>query len=225
MRIGIVVQARMTSNRLPGKVLRPLAGRPLLQWVFERAIGTAYAERVIVATSIDPSDDPIATWCRDMGAWCVRGPLDDVARRFLVAAEAHGLDAMVRLCADSPLIDPALIERGIELFQAKRPDLVTNVFPRRTFPPGQSVEVMATESLAAAAARMHHSEQREHVTKCFYDHPDRFRIESFTSGCDFGGLSLVVDTPGDLARLEALVAGRVRPHWTDGLEQVVEASR
>ncbi len=223
MRIGIVVQARMTSSRLPGKVLLPLAGRPLLQWVLERAIRAAYAERVIVATSSESSDDPIATWCHEMGASCIRGPLDDVARRFLVAAETHGLDAMVRLCADSPLIDPALIERGIELFQAKRPDLVTNVFPRRTFPAGLSVEVMATESLAAAAARMDSPEQREHVTTYFYDHPGRFRIESFASGRDFGGLSLVVDTPGDLARLEALLGGR--DHWSEGLEPLVEASR
>lgn len=220
MRVGIVIQARMTSRRLPGKVLRPLGGRPLLQWVLERAFRAAYAERVVVATSADRSDDPIAAHCAELGVWCTRGSLDDVARRFLDAAEAHGLDAMVRLCADSPLVDPALIERAIEISLRARPDLVTNVFPRRSYPAGMSVEVIATGALAAAGL-MARPDHREHVTKYFYDRARRYRIESFKSERDLHGLSLVVDSPDDLARLEALVASFDRPHWCYGLEELV----
>jgi spore coat polysaccharide biosynthesis protein SpsF len=106
MSIGVIVQARMSSSRLPGKVLREVQGRALLGHLLDGLRQAKGPDTLLVATSVDPSDD--AVW---------RGPLDDVAARFLGAAEAASLDAAVRICADSPLLDPALVDQAVALFR------------------------------------------------------------------------------------------------------------
>ncbi|HET7568269.1 MAG TPA: NTP transferase domain-containing protein [Gaiellaceae bacterium] len=197
MHVAAVVQARMSSQRLPGKVLAPLAGRPALAWLLERLAGF----EVVVATSGEPSDDPVAAFCAERGVECFRGPLADVAARFAGAVERYGLDAFVRVNGDSPLLDPALVARGIELFRATEPDLATNVFPR-SFPPGQSVEVVRAETFLAARPEFDERD-REHVTTFFYARPERFRIENFAAAAPYEGPSHALDTAEDLARLEA----------------------
>lgn len=220
MRIGAVVQARMTSERLPGKVLREVAGRPLLGYLLERLARCPALDAVVVATSTDPTDAPVERFCRERGVACYRGSLSNVARRFRDALDAHGLDAFVRVSGDSPLLDPALVGRGVRLFRAGAFDLVTNVHPR-SYPPGQSVEVVGREGFRRACVAMHEADEREHVTLHFYRHPGRFRIENFAAARDYGGLRLTVDTADDLARLEAIVAAMTRPHWEYGLDDLV----
>ena len=111
MRLGAIVQARMSSRRLPGKVLARLDGQPILQWVLERLARCPSLAENAVATSDEPDDDAIEAFCRDAGTRCVRGPLEHVAERFRQAARAMKLDAFVRVCADSPLIDAASSSR------------------------------------------------------------------------------------------------------------------
>jgi spore coat polysaccharide biosynthesis protein SpsF (cytidylyltransferase family) len=218
--IGAVVQARTGSTRLPGKVLRSLRGQPLLVYVLERLERARRLDALVVATSTAAVDDAVAELCAAHGVACFRGPLDDVAARFVGAAAAHGLDAIVRVSGDSPLLDQALVDRGVELY-GDDVDLVTNVSPR-TFPPGQSVEVVRTEALRAACAEMAEAEDREHVTRHLYAHPGRFRIRSFAAARDYGGLRLVVDTGEDFERVEAILGRMTRPHWDYGLDEVVE---
>ena len=176
--IGAIVQARMTSRRLPGKSLRPLCGKPLLQYVLESLAQVEPLAVVVVATSSDPTDDPIADFCKRQGSPCFRGPLDNVAERFRQAARRHQLAGFVRISGDSPLLDSRLVARGVALFQESDADLATNVFPR-TYPAGMSVEVVRTATFERVVPGLDEPDDREHVTGYFYRHPEQFRIVNF----------------------------------------------
>lgn len=208
----------MRSQRLPGKVLRDLAGRPLLQYVLERLQRCRALADVVVATSTDRSDDPVAEFCAARGISCHRGPLEDVAGRFVEVVRALDLDACVRVSGDSPLLDPGLVDRGTSLFDHSV-DLVTNV-RARTFPPGQSVEVVRGEALVDAYERMVEPDDREHVTTLFYREPGRYRIQSFEAARPYGALKLSVDTEDELAAVAALIGRMKRPHWEYGLDEI-----
>ena len=134
------------------------------------------------------------------------------------------LDAFVRVCADSPLIDAALVEQAVAVFRSRRFDLVTNVHPR-TLPPGQSVEVVDTRVLTAAIPMMTRPEHREHVTSYFYDNASRFRIHNIASDREYGDLRLVVDTPEDFSAIQAITRRFDRPQWTYGLDDIVQLTR
>lgn len=219
MRVGAIVQARMTSARLPGKVLAPLAGRPALVWVLERLERAETLDAVLVATSDAGSDDPVAAFCAERGVACHRGPLDDVAARMLGAARAAGLDAFVRVSGDSPTLDQRLVDHGVRLMREARVDLVTNVRPR-TFPPGQSIEVVRTGALAAVvAAPGADAAAREHVTGPLYD--GDHAVVRFEAGEPRVDVHLTLDTPDDHERLERILTAMDRPHWEYGWEEVL----
>ena len=224
MRIGAIIQARMTSRRLPGKVLAEVHGRPMLQYLLERVERCTELDGVVVATSTDPSDDPIESFCVEREVDCFRGPLNDVAERFREAAQRHGLDAFVRLCADSPLLDPALIDQAVATYRSGGADLVTNVIGR-SFGPGQSVEVISVAVFAEAIPHMGGADDREHVISYFYDHREDFRIKAIRSDHDGGDVDFAIDTPEDLERFRALVAAMDRPHWSYGLAELIELQR
>ena len=200
----------MSSARLPGKVLREIAGKPLLAHVLDRVRAVANADLVVLATSTEPSDDPVAELARALGVPVHRGPLDDVARRFLGAVDEHGLDACARVCADSPLIDPAVVEAAIADFRRGDVDLVTNTYPQRTAPHGQSVEVISADALRTAIERQRRKADREHVTPYLYSHPNVFRIRNFMPEGDAWAESTAVDLEEDLARVEAILLESVR---------------
>lgn len=218
MRVGVVVQARMSSARLPGKVLRELCGKPVLAWLLDGLALCSGPDMVVLATSTEPSDDPVAGFCAGRRLACFRGSLNNVAGRFLDAAEAHGLDAFVRICGDSPFIDPRLVDEAVALYRQGGADLVTNVL-RRTYPKGQSVEVVGAQGFRRAVAAMTDPQDREHVTRHFYANADKYRLRSLESGGDFGAVNYCVDTVEDLARLSALARrfapGAPRPGWRD----------
>ncbi len=224
MRIGAIIQARMTSRRLPGKVLAEVHGRPMMQYLLERVERCTELDGVVVATSTDPSDDPIESFCAERGVDCFRGSLENVAARFCEAAQRHGLDAFVRLCADSPLLDPALIDQAVATYRSGGADLVTNVLGR-SFPPGQSVEVISAPVFAEAIPHMSSADHREHVTSYFYDHRKDFKIKAIRSDHDGGDVDFAIDTPRDLDRFKALVAAMDRPHWSYSLAELIELQR
>jgi spore coat polysaccharide biosynthesis protein SpsF len=152
-----------------------------------------------------------------------RGVLDDVAGRLLDAAVAARADALVRINADSPLIDPAIVDHAVGLYRRQQPDLVSNVL-RRTFPKGQSVEVIATPALKRAIAAMTTPAEREHVTPWFYADPTRVRIVGFESANPRPQLQLSVDTLDDLRRVETILARLGEPAAAHGLDAVVAAA-
>jgi spore coat polysaccharide biosynthesis protein SpsF (cytidylyltransferase family) len=206
-RIGAIVQARTGSSRLPRKVLLELAGKPLLLHVLDRLARARELDAIVVATSAEPADDAVAALCAAHGTPCVRGPHEDVAARVALAAREHRLDAFVRVSGDSPLIDPAIVDRAVARYRAGDADLVTNVRPR-SFPPGQSVEVVRTLTFLSLVPRMTTEEEREHVTPLLYE--SGLRIARIEASRDYGDLALTVDTAEDLARLDALIR-RVGP--------------
>jgi spore coat polysaccharide biosynthesis protein SpsF len=198
-----IVQARFSSARLPGKVLRPMAGKPLLTWLIARLRAARRVTRIILATSTDETDDAIAAYAEWEGVDCYRGSLSDVAGRLNAAAEWANAEAFVRINGDSPLMVPAVIDDIIALFHCVRLDIATNV-QVRTFPKGLSAEVISVASLRRARTMMQAGEQ-EHVTGFFYRCPAQFRILNLTSGHDWGSVQLSVDTAEDFALIERIL--------------------
>jgi len=222
MRIVGVVQARFSSRRLPGKILMQLCGRPSLDYVLD---SLAHAERldgIMLATSTDPSDDATALFASQRSIPCYRGSLDNVALRMLRAGDEQQALAIVRINGDSPLIDPSLIDRGVGLFLEQSVDLVSNVSPR-TFPKGQSVEVIALSALRAAIASMTSSAEREHVTPYIYAHPERFSIRSFGTDAPRPDVQLSIDDAEDFARCAAVLRALAGPPWQAGWRACVAA--
>lgn len=199
-----IIQARLSSARLPGKVLRELAGQPMLGRVYSQLSRSHRLSQIIVATSDDPSDNAIRDYCREQAIAYYRGPLNNVAQRFLDCAHHARADAFLRICADSPLIDPALVDQVIALHATGNADLTTNT-QQRTFPKGQSVEIVRTAALADALGKMHDGEDHEHVTRYLYRHPDQYRIQNFASDEPFGEVQLSVDTQADFDAIAAIL--------------------
>jgi spore coat polysaccharide biosynthesis protein SpsF (cytidylyltransferase family) len=222
--IAVVVQARMSSARLRGKVLAPVAGRPLLGYLLERLALARRPGFTVVATSDEPEDDAVAALAADAGVRVHRGPLADVAGRLAAVAARFELDALVRVSGDSPLLDPAIVDRGIELYEAGDVDLVTNVFPR-SFPVGQSVEVMSRGALERVLAETSGPEDREHVTSWIYANHERFRIVNFGHERDESAIRLAVDSDEDLRRIERIVAAMSAPHTEYGLLELLRLER
>jgi spore coat polysaccharide biosynthesis protein SpsF (cytidylyltransferase family) len=222
--IAVVVQARMSSARLPGKVLAPVAGRPLLGYLLERLALARRPDATIVATSDQPEDDEVAAFASAAGVSVQRGPLADVAGRVAAVAASFELDAVVRVSGDSPLLDPAIVDRAVELWEAGGEDLVTNVFPR-SFPVGQSVEVLSRDALERVAAEARDPDDREHVTSWIYANRDRFRIANFEHERDESRIRLAVDSAEDLRRIERIVAAMSAPHTEYGLSELLRLER
>ena len=220
-----LVVARMSSSRLPEKSLTPLGDDVVLGHVSNAIKQCANISEIVIVTSIDPSDNKIVEWCRLRGLAVTRGSLQNVAERVLAAAQEYRAHAFVRVSGDSPLIDPRLIDYAVEIFRAHDYDVVTNVFPR-TFPSGQSVEVVRTASLAAAYSGGLTAFEEEHVTQVLYQHPERFDIRNFdvaelagVNSMTWGAerVHLAVDNPIDLARCEHVLRALkpIRP-WDAG---------
>jgi spore coat polysaccharide biosynthesis protein SpsF len=210
----IIVQARLSSSRLPGKVLKNLGGRPMLAWTLERVRAARLVSKVVVATSAESSDDAVAAFCREQSVTCYRGPLDDVAGRFALALESEKANAFMRVTGDAPLIDPAVIDAAIRLYQAGDWDLVSNVLVR-SFPIGQSVEVLRASTFLAALAEMHDAGDREHVTQFLHKNRMRYRTVNFSSGADAAHVQMSVDTPEDFLAAQYLVTQGTPGGWRE----------
>lgn len=194
------VQARMSSSRFPGKVLAPCAGKPLVDHVLGRVAEVVPRQRITVATSAEHSDDPLARYLAVEGISVFRGELDDVFGRFQACLARNPCEWFFRVCCDSPLLDVQLMRRALE--ERGDCDLVTNVLVR-TYPKGQTVELLRAETFAAIDPAPLSAEQREHLTRIYYDQPDRFRIRSLESSDRvLAALGLAVDTLDDLRRVE-----------------------
>lgn len=201
----VVVQARAGSTRLPGKVLMDVGGRPMLRLMLDRLVPLRQASvDLVVATSTLDRDDPVALVAAEAGAHVVRGDEADVLLRFAQAVEAHPADTVVRLTADCPLIDPALVVEALRLHRATGADYTSNTLVR-TYPDGLDVEVLRADSLRAAAADATDPAEREHVTPFVYRRPRRFAIAQLVGHPDLGEERWTVDTADDIARVRAAV--------------------
>jgi spore coat polysaccharide biosynthesis protein SpsF len=195
--IAAIVQARMSSTRLPGKVMAPILGQPMILRQLERIRRARTITKVIVATSTDPSDEPLAALLTSRGFPVFRGDLHDVLGRFAGAAEAAGeLTHVVRLTADCPLTDPALIDEAVRLAVASGADYTGNA-ERRTYPDGLDVEVIRMDALRTAAAEAREPGDREHVTPFLRNQPARFTHAYMVQAKDQSAMRWTVDTCAD----------------------------
>jgi spore coat polysaccharide biosynthesis protein SpsF len=215
-----VVQARTSSQRLPNKVLLEVQGKPLLEYTLDRLARARSIARVIVATSSRKEDDRVAELCERRGVHIHRGSLDDVLGRLIEALCVEGGTALVRISGDSPLIDPKIVDRVVDRFRSENCDLATNVFPR-SYPKGQSVEVVALDALERAAATTADRQDREHVTRFFYRHPEAFTIRNVAYGRDLSEVQLSVDTGTDFDLISRVISAMTRPHWDYGMEEIL----
>jgi spore coat polysaccharide biosynthesis protein SpsF len=205
-RVVAVVQARMSSTRLPGKVLMPLGGAgSVLAVLLARLRGAQQVDEIVVATSSDPADDAVAEAAVEAGVRTVRGPLDDVLRRFVIAADAAGADAVVRITADCPLIDPGVVDELVRLWRDGGTDYVANTLEPRSFPDGLDAEVISRGALTAADREATESDAREHVTPFIRARPDRFSQAGLWLSPPHGDVRMTLDDARDLERLSALV--------------------
>ncbi len=191
-----IAQARLSSSRLPGKVLRPICGKPMLELQLERIARSHRLDRIIVATGDDEQDDPLEALCRTLKVDCFRGSLNDVLERFFMAARHYRPENVVRFTGDCPLIDPGVVDDTIALFDQGDFDYVSNVHPP-TFPDGLDCEVMRFSCLESAWRNAGLRSEREHVTPYIYSHPEQFRIGNHFGTGDFSELRWTVDEPAD----------------------------
>lgn len=220
MSVVALVQARMGSTRLPGKVLADVAGAPLLERCLRRLSRAETLDEVVVATSSSPRDDKLAEWCDAAGWRCVRGSEDDVLGRFADAARVVAANVVVRICGDCPLMEPSIVDRVVRALQGADADYASNFFPRRTFPRGLDVEALSREVLDRLAAEDANPEWREHVTEYLLHHPDRFRIAAIENEEDLSHLRWTVDEPADLELVRRVVShfGHDRFTWNSVCE-------
>jgi spore coat polysaccharide biosynthesis protein SpsF len=183
MRIVVVVQARTASTRLPGKVLLPLANRPLLHRMLERVLAASTPSAVVVATTLDPTDDVIETVAKGAGVPCFRGHPTDLLDRHFRAGVAFRADVVVKIPSDCPLVDPAVIDRVIGHYaaHADEADFVSNLHPG-TYPDGNDVEVIPFDVLETAWSEATETHEREHTTPFIWERRDRFRIHHIACG-------------------------------------------
>jgi spore coat polysaccharide biosynthesis protein SpsF len=201
MRTVAIIQARMASSRLPGKVLKTLGKVSVLSNVVSRIRRSRLIDEVVVATTVDTSDDQVVQQCAADGVRVVRGSSADVLDRFYRTAQQVNADAIVRITADCPLIDASVSDRTIQAFKDQRPDYASNTLVR-TYPRGLDTEVFAFAALERAWRQAREAYQRVHVTPFFYQHPEMFSLLSVSGECDYSRYRWTLDTPQDLAFLQ-----------------------
>ena len=224
MRLAIL-QARMTSTRLPGKVLKDILGKPMLSRQLERVRRARLIDKLVVATSNDCSDDAIASLCATDGVDCFRGSLTDVLDRYYQCAANYSPSLIVRLTGDCPLADPSIIDGAIHQHEQEQNDF-TSTTRQPSFPDGVDVEIASPKTLEAAWKEADEVFEREHVMPFIWRRPERFRLGHYRNERDLSHLRWTVDRPEDLELVltiyRALYPRNPEFTWHDVLELVTE---
>lgn len=225
-----IIQARTGSTRLPGKVLMPLLGEPLLGHVVRRTRAAASIAEVAIATTTLGDDDPIVELGRSIGCPVIRGSEMDLLSRYLLAARETGADRVVRITSDCPLIDPSLIDDVVAALDREAADYASNSLPPRTYPRGLDAEIVTLGALETADAEDRDPTSREHATPWIRSHPERFRLVRVAGAVDLSAHRWTVDTPEDYELVrriydaigdaafgwrQALAVVEANPAWSD----------
>jgi spore coat polysaccharide biosynthesis protein SpsF len=240
-RVVAIIQGRMSSSRLPGKILADIAGQPMLQRVFIRTSRAATVNETVFATTTDSTDDPVEEYCDFSGIPFTRGSLYDVLDRYYQAAKGVRADFVVRITADCPVIDPTLIDDVVNTLLDGEYDFVCNRLPppwHRTYPIGLDVEACTFKVLAKAWKEANEPQHREHAMPYFYEgveltrqsrtletgiSPRGFKVALLHHTTDFGDYRWTVDTPEDLEFMRQIYSrfdGRDDFSWKDVLNLV-----
>lgn len=199
MKIVATIEARMASSRLPGKILKDVLGKPMLERMIERVRRSKLVQEIVVATTVDPSDQITEDACRIMGVKCFRGSNDDVLLRVLEAAKTAQADLIVELTGDCPVIDPQIIDQVIQFYLDHHYDYTSNVLDR-SFPRGSEVQVFSVKVLDEVNRITQDPADHEHVSLYIYEHPEKFKLGTLSAPLEYQrpGVRLTVDLPQDL---------------------------
>ena len=222
MKTVCIIQARLGSTRLPGKVLRPILGRPMISYMIERVREVKKIDQILIATTNRESDTPIAEFCQREEVAVFRGSEQDVLDRYYEAAKKVCADVIVRLTADCPLIDPSVVEQVLEVFLKGHPkiDFVSNVNPAR-FPDGMDTEVFSFNALEREWKEAKSPLEREHVTPYFSEVPGRFQTRNVEAGEDFSRYRLTVDYEEDFEVVKAVLQNLYPPRRIFGYREMI----
>ena len=217
MKIIATIEARMNSTRLPGKVLMPILGKPMMELMIERVRRAERIHQVVVATTTEATDDAIVALAQRLGVGCYRGSEEDVLERVLCAAQSVDADVIVELTGDCPLVEPSLVDQLVEIYVTNDFDYVANTL-KRTYPRGLDTQVFSTAILAQVAELTSDPFDHEHVSLYIYEHPERFKLHNFESDLPerYWGLRWTVDTPLDFELVEKIYSALypVKPEFT-----------
>jgi len=205
--IGIIIQARMTSKRFPGKPMAYLAGKPVLAHVIERCKKVTLADKVVVAMPMDKKSEPMGELCKELDVDTFYGPEKDVLTRYYLAATYFDFKTIMRITADCPFIDPIVCSEVLSLLRTAELDYCSNVHPIRTYPKGLDCEAFTFDCLEAAHMLTKHRNHREHVTPFMQRHGDIKRAcvrQKFNMSSE----NWCVDYEDDIKRLEGLINAR-----------------
>jgi spore coat polysaccharide biosynthesis protein SpsF len=228
MKVLALLQARMGSTRLPGKVLLPILGKPMLQWQVERLRRSQRISTLVVATSVEPTDDPIAEFCAAHGVHCFRGSEHSVLDRFFHASLAFLSEperpeaVLVRLTGDCPLTDAALIDKGIDQFLTVRDQGCRYLGYDSSLPDGMDFEVFTWDALREAHEHATDAFEKEHATPFMWRNPERFGVRVFKESGVPPGLRCSVDYPDDLLLVAAVLQAEQRRGTFFGMREVCE---
>ena len=206
MTIGCIIQARMGSTRLPGKVLMEvIEGKPVLYYVINQLKYCKSFEKLIIATTTLPEDDKIVQFCIDNNVNYFRGDSKNVLERHYRCAEKFSLSTVIRMPADKPLLDPEVVDKVVEAFNSNSYDYFTNFLPS-TYPSGTEVEVLSFNALKIAYEKAILPSEKEHVTNYIYDHKDDFRIFNVVNSENLSNFRWAVDRIEDLRLVREIVS-------------------
>ncbi|MGE7766859.1 cytidylyltransferase domain-containing protein [Peribacillus sp. NPDC096540] len=206
MKVVAIIQARMGSTRLPGKVMKEVLGKPLLEYQIERVRRSKLINKIVVATTTKETERPIVDLCERLSVAYFRGAEDDVLMRFFEASSKYEAEVVVRLTSDCPLIDPNVIDKVIYEYLSKISlyDYVSNTI-ERTYPRGLDIEVFSMKALEQSYREARGTVYREHVTPYIYHHPDKFKLAFVKHHIDLSSFRLTVDTEDDLVLIRLLI--------------------
>jgi len=227
MRVVAIIQARMGSSRLPGKVLQDIGGSTMLARVVRRTQRAASLDEVIVATTVETDDEVIVAECRRLSVPVFRGDKEDVLDRYYQAAQAYHAAIIVRITSDCPLIEPEVVDQVVRACLDAQADYASNTL-QRTYPRGLDTEVMTLSALELAWRQATEPYQRIHVTPYLYQHPDQFKLLSVTDDQDHSRYRWTVDTPDDLASVREVyrrLGNDDAIRWTQVLDLLVRESQ
>ena len=219
-----IIQARMSSSRLPGKVLREVDGKPLIEYQIERVKKAELIDQIVIATSLSEKDDEISKFCEKARLECFRGSKDDVLDRYYKCAKQYNVDIVIRLCADNPLVDPHTIDSVIQFYMESKVDYVSNGCPPETttFPDGADLEVFSIEALARAHREAGDPHDQEHVTFYIWKYNNGFLTAQLHREPNWSEYRFTVDYPEDFEVVEYVIRELKKRHSFGHLEEIVE---
>lgn len=225
-RIILIVQARMNSTRLPGKILLKVLDIPLLGFQIQRLQRVRQMTEIVLATSRQATDEPLLLFCKETRIPLYRGSEENVLERYYEAAKSFSADIVIRISGDCPLIDPAIVDQGISMFIDNFPcyDYISNTH-QRTFPRGMDVEIFTFDALKKSYEEAQSLAEKEHVTPYIYRHPELFKIGQFLFSSNQSDYRLTVDTLEDFHLIKKILEELypVNPEFT--LEDILELLR